>query len=494
MSTDTKKYRLLKDLPDAKAGTELISDGQGNYDYKTPTDSGWYNEEYVENNPTWFELVEPSKEVSPHINKDWEITAVQCYGDEVRRLVNGEYRIFDDWIGWTWEELSQRKDTSIKSVRRLSDNAVFSVGDEVADIDDTKNNGSVIDNFELLPNHVNLIVNFTSPSKLKDRFLYQIKKLPTNPIPDTPVKVQFIPMVTKGWYQIDVNDYEIPEDKFPAIKQAIEAALNEDTVYYNQLGEKVTDYKEEDVDRGMPVTKTMNGVEAYNTGFAQGVKFCEKYGIPKHQIGAGKSTKPPLGLLPKHIWEEQRIWDIAAAVERYQKAGKEIPSEWLDEDKVLRKQKTDTVVQDKFDGKRASFYAMDEAGQWETADKELTKQKMDELIKDFHKQPLQFYSPPKRYSQEEVDTMTEDTWNQCRCFVDGCAPFESVMPFFKYKTFSDYKNSLQPAPVQPQEKVSTNNDDVACISINEIKSCGIGLGQQRLLDELSKLVNKKLKQ
>jgi len=67
MSTDTKRYRLLKDLPDAKAGTELISDGQGNYDYKTPTDSGWYNEEYVENNPTWFELIEPSKEVQERI-------------------------------------------------------------------------------------------------------------------------------------------------------------------------------------------------------------------------------------------------------------------------------------------------------------------------------------------------------------------------------------------------------------------------------------------
>lgn len=53
--------------------------------------------------------------------------------------------------------------------------------------------------------------------------------------------------------------------------------------------------------------------------------------------------KPPLGLIPKHIWEEQRIWDIAEAIERYQKAGKEIPKEWLAEDKILRKEKNTTL-------------------------------------------------------------------------------------------------------------------------------------------------------
>lgn len=50
----------------------------------------------------------------------------------------------------------------------------------------------------------------------------------------------------------------------------------------------------------------------------------------------------------------------------------------------------------------------------------------------------------KVYTQSEVDAIREETWQQCRCFVDGCAPFESVMPFFKYKTINDYLNSLNP--------------------------------------------------
>ena len=43
--------------------------------------------------------------------------------------------------------------------------------------------------------------------------------------------------------------------------------------------------------------------------------------------------KPPLGLTPKNIWEEQmqhqRRQDIHAAMQRYIEAGKDIPNEWL---------------------------------------------------------------------------------------------------------------------------------------------------------------------
>lgn len=45
--------------------------------------------------------------------------------------------------------------------------------------------------------------------------------------------------------------------------------------------------------------------------------------------------KPPLGLTPKNIWEEQvqhqRRQDIHAAMQRYIEAGKEIPNNWLEE-------------------------------------------------------------------------------------------------------------------------------------------------------------------
>lgn len=50
---------------------------------------------------------------------------------------------------------------------------------------------------------------------------------------------------------------------------------------------------------------------------------------------ASTEIKPPLGLTPKSIWEEQmqhqRRQDIHAAMQRYIEAGKEIPNEWLEE-------------------------------------------------------------------------------------------------------------------------------------------------------------------
>jgi len=63
MNTDNKTYILQKDLPDAKAGTELIFDGENCYDYNSDrtdtTDNvtiSWYKKHFVENNPEWFKL------------------------------------------------------------------------------------------------------------------------------------------------------------------------------------------------------------------------------------------------------------------------------------------------------------------------------------------------------------------------------------------------------------------------------------------------------
>jgi len=109
----------------------------------------------------------------------------------------------------------------------------------------------------------------------------------------------------------------------------------------------------------------------------------------------------------------------------------------------------DTVVEDRFDGKRASFYAMDEVGQWAAADKELTKEKIDELMKEFHNQPLQFYSPPKRYSQSEVDAIRADTWYAARKITDkvvGEIDFKDGdrCPFYEkyFNSINDYLSSL----------------------------------------------------
>jgi hypothetical protein len=65
-----KRYRLLKDLPDCKAGTVLEQENPyglfmycGAFDGKEP--DSWYIKDVVENNPEWFELIEepqPKKE------------------------------------------------------------------------------------------------------------------------------------------------------------------------------------------------------------------------------------------------------------------------------------------------------------------------------------------------------------------------------------------------------------------------------------------------
>jgi hypothetical protein len=41
--------------------------------------------------------------------------------------------------------------------------------------------------------------------------------------------------------------------------------------------------------------------------------------------------KPPIGLMPKKLWEDQRANDLCGAIQRYVDAGRTIPMEWVDE-------------------------------------------------------------------------------------------------------------------------------------------------------------------
>jgi hypothetical protein len=43
------------------------------------------------------------------------------------------------------------------------------------------------------------------------------------------------------------------------------------------------------------------------------------------------SRKPPLGLMPAHIWRARRISEIMRAFVRYEDAGATTPYEWADE-------------------------------------------------------------------------------------------------------------------------------------------------------------------
>lgn len=43
------------------------------------------------------------------------------------------------------------------------------------------------------------------------------------------------------------------------------------------------------------------------------------------------AEKPPLGLMPRRIWDEKRRMDITEAMLRYSEVGKKIPDEWIEE-------------------------------------------------------------------------------------------------------------------------------------------------------------------
>jgi hypothetical protein len=47
--------------------------------------------------------------------------------------------------------------------------------------------------------------------------------------------------------------------------------------------------------------------------------------------GMYSKPKPPIGLMPKQLWVENRLREIAAAIQRYLDEKFEIPVEWVEE-------------------------------------------------------------------------------------------------------------------------------------------------------------------
>jgi len=60
------------------------------------------------------------------------------------------------------------------------------------------------------------------------------------------------------------------------------------------------------------------------------IHTCQECGgtLSTHITPCPKKTKPPLGVMPRYIWLEQRIKDLMAATFRYQEAGFVAPSDW----------------------------------------------------------------------------------------------------------------------------------------------------------------------
>lgn len=48
-----------------------------------------------------------------------------------------------------------------------------------------------------------------------------------------------------------------------------------------------------------------------------------------------KTERPPLGITPRHIWQQQRLDEIRAAIERYTELKMHIPLSWIEEEMTL---------------------------------------------------------------------------------------------------------------------------------------------------------------
>lgn len=54
--------------------------------------------------------------------------------------------------------------------------------------------------------------------------------------------------------------------------------------------------------------------------------------------------KPPLGLKPEHIWNEDRLQQIIGALNRYAESGRDLPIAWLEE---LQRRLTEVLIHKK---------------------------------------------------------------------------------------------------------------------------------------------------
>lgn len=48
-------------------------------------------------------------------------------------------------------------------------------------------------------------------------------------------------------------------------------------------------------------------------------------------VDSRDTKKPPLGVMPRDIWNHKRWTELSNAMQRYLEAGKPVPKEWMDE-------------------------------------------------------------------------------------------------------------------------------------------------------------------
>ena len=168
----------------------------------------------------------------------WEILEIECYGGEIRKLIDDEYRLYTDGVGFTATYLLQRSDSKIKTVKRFPDNTVWSV-------DDDTQHGKITA-FEIAGSiMVAKIKNNVFPY---DYPLY-LSELKAPKEEQVPIKVEIMefgygkPQENKGNFYVAnfnlPNNAKLPTEKYQSIKSAIEDVLNEDKIKHEKLLSKI---------------------------------------------------------------------------------------------------------------------------------------------------------------------------------------------------------------------------------------------------------------
>lgn len=70
--------------------------------------------------------------------------------------------------------------------------------------------------------------------------------------------------------------------------------------------------------------------DAYQCGSCRTV-FGSEQVYASHKCPALRNERPPIGIMPRYIWEEKRIDDIREAINRYSEKALPIPSQWIEE-------------------------------------------------------------------------------------------------------------------------------------------------------------------
>lgn len=74
------------------------------------------------------------------------------------------------------------------------------------------------------------------------------------------------------------------------------------------------------------------------TSFVFGKRECHCWLISKSSF-----TKPPIGIMPRKLWDDQRLSDLRSALDRRLAAGFPAPPEWIEEYNELVNRSQDRV-------------------------------------------------------------------------------------------------------------------------------------------------------